>query len=590
HQIRFGDVSPALDHKGKTQFEGQKEFAARVASIYSNSPMAQEGGMKMEQDDWIRKQEFQNMDHAADGKKQLKHSEEWKEAVAVKDLGDQEMDELETDEILQKTMSVTEEEIDAFQAVMSESPEKRHATAIEILERKLGADALGRLKEADRNFLIRILFAGCCGHKDLNAYKYGDVELQARWGALGRPRPVLLANKANDAAIRLSDNPDGATVQNAIATSGRGAVKLASLAGALFHHKSDDQGYQEFHRIFMSEKKHELHGIKTYTRFPDTSNTRYQSHSYAARELVVYLDLYRELLEVARDAKQKAAYNHLEQNVAKGLNDTSTIAELCAHALYGNAVSWLYLEIVRGKGTTIRNLLDNDPIELHRKLPVFCEHIAANPRLLLDPDKLFPDFSTRTLNGRPWHDRALVMAVRTLQCELPDLEMSISAMFAGCAKGWQQFTKEFAPGGPIDSLTPEQRRRMFIPATNDHNEGGLGSTRIYTRSHPNGTAAGFSNKARCERNNTENFILSACTPDDQQYVMREVRRQGASGEHGKFRKDLFETQQKKAIDTRKKQADLEAKRREEFLRLTAVGLVVDRSRICKMTVGELKDQ
>lgn len=48
-----------------------------------------------------------------------------------------------------------------------------------------------------------------------------------------------------------------------------GAVKLTSLAGALFHHKDDKKGHQDFLRIFFEAAEAIGYAIK----FPDTSNT-----------------------------------------------------------------------------------------------------------------------------------------------------------------------------------------------------------------------------------------------------------------------------------------------------------------------------
>ncbi|KAF8152946.1 hypothetical protein B0H34DRAFT_677180 [Crassisporium funariophilum] len=325
----------------------------------------------------------------------------------------------------------------------------------------------------------------------------------------------------------------------------------------------------------IANRKRELHRITTNKKFPDTSNTRYQSHSYAAAELIAYLDLYVELVEETCDSKKQAGYNHLEQNVAKGLEDPSTLAEMAAMALYGLVVSWPYLGIVRGNGRgNVVNLLDPAIISLHRKLPDFCDRIAENPRLLLDENI---SASEITLDGKPWMDKMLLISICILASEIPDLELMISAMFSGCADGWRQFTQEFVPGGPFDRLTAEQRSRIFIPATNNPNEGALGSWRVNTRFHPNGTASGFSNKARMERNNTEMFIEKVCID-------------GASGNSAKFRQRLLETQQERALAMQKKLADAEKKKQEEIARLTAVGLIVNRAKISGMTVAQLNDQ
>ncbi|CAA7269364.1 unnamed protein product [Cyclocybe aegerita] len=323
HQVRFVDLEPALDHTAKTQFEGTKNLASRIASTYSNSPLSQRDGTKMETNDWIRKEEFQNMDHVSDGKKKLRFCQEWKEEVIHEDLGEKVLEEMDPSAIIQAMLAIQPADIAAARS-------------------------------------------GCGGHKDLNAFKYGVVRMNITWELKKRPPPVLLANKANDAVIQLGQEADSAAIQHAVDSSTRGGVKLASLAGSLFNHKSEEQGYQDVHRMFISDRKLEVHGLKTFRKFPDTSNTRYQSHSYAAAELITFLDLYIELVEDAHDAKKKAEFNHLEKNIAKGLEDPSMLAELAAMVLYGVSVSWPYLQSVRGGDGTVKNLLDPSLISLHR--------------------------------------------------------------------------------------------------------------------------------------------------------------------------------------------------------------------------------
>ena len=70
----------------------------------------------------------------------------------------------------------------------------------------------------------------------------------------------------------------------------------------------------------MEKWKEELYGIKTYTQFPDTSNTHYQSHSYAVAELLMYYHLYLELIQDVIDGKTESSEeNHVEKTVLKGL-------------------------------------------------------------------------------------------------------------------------------------------------------------------------------------------------------------------------------------------------------------------------------
>ena len=111
--IRFIEVEPALDHTAKTQFEGTKHLASRIAIAYSESPLSGRDGTKMDTKDWIRKEEFQNMDHAADGKKKFKLTAEWKEEVISEDLGEKAMEDMDADEILQAMLSIPQEDIEA---------------------------------------------------------------------------------------------------------------------------------------------------------------------------------------------------------------------------------------------------------------------------------------------------------------------------------------------------------------------------------------------------------------------------------------------------------------------------------------------
>ncbi|PPQ90650.1 hypothetical protein CVT25_006633 [Psilocybe cyanescens] len=436
NHIRFVQVEPALDHTAKTQFKGSKDLASKIAMAYLESPLSERDGMKIETNDWMHKEEFQNMDHAADGKKKFKLTAEWKEEVICEDLGEKAMDEMDADEIMQAMLSIPQEDIDAAHA---KNPNELISAATKLLERKLGKAVLDALGEDEQKCLVGLLFAGCGGNKDLNSFKYGVLKMNRTWETAGRPPPVLLANKANDTVIQLGEEADSAAVQRAVDSSSRGGVKLVSLAGALFNHKSEEQGYQDVHRMFMAKHKKEKHGITNNKKFPDSSNTRYQSHSYGSAELVTFLNLYNELLEVTWDSKKQAGFNHLEQNVAKGLEDAPTLTEMVAMSLYGVSVLWPYLNIVCGAGGKVVNLLDPDIIDLHRRLPAFCDYIAENPRLLLDATAN-DNFSKITLDGETWRDEMLIMSTQILASELPDLELMISAMFSGSADGWRQFT------------------------------------------------------------------------------------------------------------------------------------------------------
>ncbi|KZV89317.1 hypothetical protein EXIGLDRAFT_578379, partial [Exidia glandulosa HHB12029] len=58
---------------------------------------------------------------------------------------------------------------------------------------------------------------------------------------------------------------------------------------------------------------------------------------------------------------------------------------------------------------------------------------------------------------------------------LPHLHIPMSAFFAGARDGWKHFSPEWAPGSAIATASASLRAKVFIPSTNDANEGLLGA-------------------------------------------------------------------------------------------------------------------
>jgi hypothetical protein len=265
------------------------------------------------------------------------------------------------------------------------------------------------------------------------------------------------------------------------------------------------------------------------------------------------------------------------------------MSKVAALAVYGLLVSWPYLAIIRGQPSDHVAFVDMlDLVDLHRRLPIFCMRLAVCPGLIFDHS--LPD-SELTLDGNSVISPGLLDAVRQADGELPYLREMITALFKGCAQGWCQFTSEFVRGGPIDNLPDSLRRLVAIPATNDANEGILGSMRVAARFHPNISTTNFSARERVRRNDTENFIRKVMTrPEDHTYVMRRVREDDASGKNRKFNLEVAEHIATKGREARDHRAPLEEDRRLERARLAAVGLELDLSKVNMMTIAKLRDQ
>lgn len=467
------------------------------------------------------------------------------------------------------------------------SSQERSDLVEQVLERKIGEEKFDSLTPAQQSNACTHLFGGCCCHKDLNVVRYGVAQVQTVYATHDLPPPILLANKANDAVINLSSaDPDSAALQHAIDSSSSGAIKLLQLIGALLRHKDGERGYQDKCRIFMHERKLELYNLDEPGSFPDVSNTRYGCYTYAAAEVVCFHGLIQELVLEVIDGKTKSGQpNHVEQNILKGLNCPATMAQLVALALYGVSVSWPYMAMVRGTKEHPINLLDLT--DIHRKLPEFCTYIAENPHILLD---LTTPLDQLTINGRPFLNDLLLPTIRQLRPDLPNIFLIISNMFAGCTTGWIQFTPEFHVGGTFDLLTPEQRAILFIPSTNDCNEGMLGSYRVHMRYHPNSTAQSFSNQTRTERNNTEAFIKKFCDAAVEKFVMREVRKVGASGGRAKFRRAWAALQREKAENALARRRKTALRKKKTELRLAATKLEFDVGKIQALSSPLLKEQ
>ncbi|KAJ7301477.1 hypothetical protein DFH08DRAFT_724262 [Mycena albidolilacea] len=164
--------------------------------------------------------------------------------------------------------------------------------------------------------------------------------------------------------------------------------------------------------------------------------------------------------------------------------------------------------------------------------------LAISPGLILD--KLVPD-SELTIDSSPPVNPGLLEAVCQAGKELPYVYEMITALFTGCAEGWRQFTSEFVCGGPIDTLPDSLQHLVAIPATNDSNEGILGSMHVAARFHPNISTSNFSTRKWLRRNDTENFIQRLMMePEDHSYTRQRVREGGASGKNRRFNLEVAE--------------------------------------------------
>jgi hypothetical protein len=378
----------------------------------------------------------------------------------------------------------------------------------------LATQEYGTLSEDEQRQLDLYVQSGCCSHKELNAFKGACTAMSRFWvdNNLDGPRKLMNRDNAATAAV----NPGTQAADRALAQS-QGGIVNTSLAGALFLNKDKKKGQQDSYLIFFEK----IYGYSI--PFPNTSSTRYQSYYRAATVLICYRgDILDFLCQIAL-REESGKLNHLEQNVYDGLNDLPTLTEMCAAVHYSLAIAIPYMRAVRSYSTNGTNVLDLGPF--HRNLLLYTAHLADHPELLLASDA---SWGSGTFDGTPWDDPSAFYSVKKVaQTEnLHQLEGVLVAALRGALETWKRFTSEFVEGGLIDSLTPSDRKLIFLLPTNDLNEGGLGQRRQASIHSPFMTNLQFNARKMYRQNSTRLWMRKCLVPSDHIYLRKLSRKVG----------------------------------------------------------------
>lgn len=344
------------------------------------------------------------------------------------------------------------------------------------------------------------------------------------WIVIGATGPISLPNKDNCATI--NDTSSGTSARTrAVELSGKGGVKASSLAGALFNNKDKKKGQQDtFCWYFFN--------VLGYTvAFPDTSNTRYGSHCDAAAELIAHLPIYLEFLDFIRLRKERATHTNIEHNLCNALRCPSTLTELCILALYGQTVSLPYMAVVQGPEATVAGSLGMGSTQIR-----VIQHVKSfrdNLDLFMNSEAT-PEQST--FDGMQWRSSEVFYAIKALLPSLPHFREVLYAFLNGALAVWERFSDDYLDGGCIQIATVEERYNIYMPPTNDRNEGALGAKRQDARIRPNHSALSSNAIVSLKRNNTEEFIaLKLNTCDDARYLRSTARALDAGALEAKTR-------------------------------------------------------
>jgi hypothetical protein len=379
---------------------------------------------------------------------------------------------------------------------------------------ELGRETYEMLEESQKRTLKLFIWAGCGCHKELNTVRSGYTFMSTTvYAELGIEGPVLLANKDNKNILKditniSRQNPSRITPaqEKALEKTSRGAVKAAALAGSIFNNKDEKKGYHDIFRTWWKEN------VGATITFPDTSNTHFQSYCDAAAFMTIHGDNIKKFLLFAKNSKSVVRFSNMEENLYKALQCPYTQLEFAVLVLYAQAVTHPYMCTIRSP-TNPPNMLTLGPF--HQKVKDHVQKIIDQPDLLIGNSVTH---TTGALDGKLWHNPEAVEIILKKKTEFPYLKELLVAFFKGASDGWSRFTSEFAPGGIIEESTVEEKDLAYLPATNDVNEGALGSFRVFIRHQPQLTPLHFNALAMFNRNNTGAFMKSKLTPLDKKFM------------------------------------------------------------------------
>lgn len=290
---RFFGISSAPNHTSETQLAGWQETVHEFYELYNNSPL--ESRMRARLIEFSIKIQGMHTDHAEDQKKLARLIQQWKQLCECELRGELVLLSALPEELLPILLAESQQKIadaggpNAWAMLSAEEQAACDVIVYKNICLHFGQAAYDALTEAEKNEVDFFIWAGCCMHKELNSVKGGNTHMTEFWKKSGLIVPIPLMNRDNAAAATAGTSAAQTRAEN---VTQAGAVKTASLAGALFNHKDDKKGHHDIFRIFF-----ESHLGCIFT-FPDTSNTRYQSYCLAASALILHLPLYISFLEL----------------------------------------------------------------------------------------------------------------------------------------------------------------------------------------------------------------------------------------------------------------------------------------------------
>ncbi|EIN12614.1 hypothetical protein PUNSTDRAFT_42176 [Punctularia strigosozonata HHB-11173 SS5] len=579
-------IMNAPNHQAVTQLRGWEELVADdLFGVWNASPLSSSTAVSALE--FPSKVTIYGSDHSSDNTAVARGIKAWKETSDRLLRGEKCLLEKDSAQLCAIVWAEVSHKIVSLGGVrfwtdLSATERGRHLdTAWKTVCRRSGEEGYEMLGDSDKLNIDFFAQVGCCMHKEMNGFKGGCSSMALTWGNNHLPLPISLMNAAN--AQSYHHAPTDAERERLDSVSPRGGVKAAWLAGEVYNNKDSKKGQHDIYRIHFED------GLSYAVPFPETSSNRYGSYGEAAIHLILRLVKHRTFLEDIRDKKQDRTFTNIEKNLYTALNDTATLTELAAMALYQISVGHQYTSIIRTSESAGVNHLTLGP--LHSRLLSHVTNLANNISLLTGSDATY---GSACFEQQPFSYPEVWYRIQQLVPELPHLDIVLSGLFKGVADTLPRFLKEFAPDSPVTTVFASTRTNAQGPAayakpTNDDNEGSLGSFRQAKRRAPNMTLDQYNGRAMYKRNRVRHYIRTL-HPGTYSFIRRHARDLSASQSEKRRRDAIAQYDHEIIADHRRIDADKLAKICAEQARLAQLTLVLEADKVAKLSVKELDDQ
>lgn len=191
------------------------------------------------------------------------------------------------------------------------------------------------------------------------------------------------------------------------------------------------------------------------------------------------------------------------------------------------------------------------------------------------------------MDGLPWQNPDHVYAVQQLMPELSNLRGAVIAFFQGAKTCWERFSSEFEEDGPLASLSPEDHVRVFASPTNDHNEGALGSFRVWMRNFPSTTLQQYNASRMYKHNNTGDFIdMHMSGEAEQSWLRAQGRKLEARNEESARKQELADYKAERAKISKEKAVKEAAEMEEKLAVLRSIAPLLDIAHLKKVKLSK----